>query len=302
MLNFMPSDHDLRTALIFCYPLKKNAAESHQMLVEAYGGSALSCAQCYRWFEKFQNGDFDVRNEKRGRPAKSFEDSELQALLVEDDGQMQEHLAEQLNVDQSTVSLHLKAMGKIIKIGRWVPQELMDCQQENQKMLLVHYKRKSYLHRIVTGDEKWIYFENPKRNQSYVDPGQPSKSTARPNRFSRKTMLCIFWDQEGPIYYELLKPGETINTVRYKQQLLNLNDVVLEKSEQYKKWQLKVIFLDENAPIHHAKPTKDIVKALGREPLAHAAYSPDLAPSDYHLFGSLAHALADQRFTSYENV
>ncbi|GFX09528.1 mariner Mos1 transposase [Trichonephila clavipes] len=93
MSNVMPSDHDLRTALIFCYHLKKNAAESHQMLVEAYGGNALSRAQCYRWFEKFQNGDFDVRNEERGRPAKIFEDAELQALLDEDDGQTQEHLA-----------------------------------------------------------------------------------------------------------------------------------------------------------------------------------------------------------------
>ncbi|GFX13144.1 mariner Mos1 transposase [Trichonephila clavipes] len=121
------------------------------------------------------------------------------------------------------------------------------------------------------------YFENPKRNRSYLDPGQPSKSTARPNRFGRKTMLCIFWDQEGPISYELLKPGETVNTDRYKQQLLNLNDAILEKkSEQYKKRQHKVIFLDDNAPSHRAKRTKDIVKTLGWEPLAHAAYSPDL--------------------------
>ncbi|GFV53711.1 mariner Mos1 transposase [Trichonephila clavipes] len=136
MSNFMPSD----------------AAESHQMLVEAYESNALSRAQCYRWFEKFQNGDFD-----------------------------------------STVSRRLKAMGKIIKVGRWVPRKLTDRQQEKQKivceMLLAHYKRKSYLHRIVTGDEKWIYFENSKRNRTYVDPGQLSKSTARPNRFGRKTML-----------------------------------------------------------------------------------------------------------------
>ncbi|GFV38810.1 mariner Mos1 transposase [Trichonephila clavipes] len=115
-------------------------------------------------------------------------------------------------------------------------------------------------------------------------------------------MLCIFWDQEGPIYYELLKPGETVNTDRYKIQLLNLNDAILEKREQYKKRQHKVIFLDDNAPSHHVKPTKDIVKALGCEPLAHAAYFPDLAPSDYQLFTSLGHALGDQRFTSYENV
>ncbi|GFV10540.1 mariner Mos1 transposase [Trichonephila clavipes] len=77
---------------------------------------------------------------------------------------------------------------------------------------------------------------------------------------------------------------------------------MLEKREQYKKRQHKVIFLDDNAPSHRAKPTKDIVKALGWDSLAHAAYSPDLVPSDYHLFASLGHALADQRFTSYENV
>ncbi|PRD17653.1 UNVERIFIED_CONTAM: mariner\T [Trichonephila clavipes] len=113
MSNFMPSDHDLRTALIFCYHLKKIAAESHQMLVEAYGGNALSRAQCYRWFEKFQN------------------DAELLALLDEDDGQTQEHLAEQLNVDQSTVFRRLKAIDKIIKVGGWVPRELTNRQQEN---------------------------------------------------------------------------------------------------------------------------------------------------------------------------
>ncbi|GFW92261.1 mariner Mos1 transposase [Trichonephila clavipes] len=201
-----------------------------------------------------------------GRPAKTFEEAELQDLLDEDDGQTQKHLAEQLNVDQSTVSCRLKAMRKIIKIGRSVPHELMDRQQENRKlvceMLLARYKRRSYIHRIVTGDEKWIYFENPKRNRSYVDPGKPSKSTARPNCFCCKTMLCIFWDQEGPIYYELLKPGETINSDPYKQELLNLNDAILEKREQCKKRQHKVIFLDDNAPNHRAKPTKNIVKAL----------------------------------------
>ncbi|GFW30749.1 hypothetical protein TNCV_4088691 [Trichonephila clavipes] len=53
----------------------KHAAKSHQMLVEAYGGNDLNRAQCYRWFEKFQNGDFDVKNEERGRPEKKFEEA-----------------------------------------------------------------------------------------------------------------------------------------------------------------------------------------------------------------------------------
>ncbi|GFW77959.1 mariner Mos1 transposase [Trichonephila clavipes] len=102
-------------------------------------------------------------------------------------------------------------------------------------MLIARYKRKSYLHRIVSHHEKWIYFENPKRNRSYFDPGKPSKSTSSPNRFGHKTILCIFWVQEGPIYYELFKPVETVNTDTYKEELLNLNDAILEKREQYKK-------------------------------------------------------------------
>ncbi|GFT26792.1 mariner Mos1 transposase [Trichonephila clavipes] len=131
MSNFIPYDHDLRTTLIYCYHLKNNAAESHQMLIEAYGSKTLRLSQCYRWSEKFQNGYFDARNEERGRPAKKFEDAELQALLDEDNDQTQEHLVEQLNVDQSTVSRRLNAMGNIIKVGICVPHELTDRQQEN---------------------------------------------------------------------------------------------------------------------------------------------------------------------------
>ncbi|GFV10660.1 mariner Mos1 transposase [Trichonephila clavipes] len=74
-----------------------------------------------------------------------------------------------------------------------------------------------------------------------------------------------FLGSEGTTYYELLKPGETVNTDCYKQQLLNLNDAMLEKRTQYKKRQHKVIFLDDNAPSQRAKPTKDIVKVSGWE-------------------------------------
>ena len=104
---------DLRTALIFCFHLKKTAAESHRMLVEAYGEHALGKSQCFEWFKKFRCGNFDARNEERGRPPKKFQDSELQALLDEDDAQTQQQLADQLNVTREVVFIRLKAMGKI---------------------------------------------------------------------------------------------------------------------------------------------------------------------------------------------
>lgn len=172
MTNFVPSNYDLRTSLIFCYHLKKTASEAHQMLVEAYDGHTLSRAQCFRWFEKFRSGDFGIENAERGRPSKKFEDIELEALLDEDNGQTQEMMAEQLGVTQKTISKRLNKMGMVLKQGRWVPHELTERQQENRKvcceMLLARYKKKSFLHRIVTGDEKWVYFVNPKRKRSIL--------------------------------------------------------------------------------------------------------------------------------------
>ena len=66
MSNFVPGNYDLRTALIFNIDLKKTAAESHRMLVEAYGEHALGKSQCFEWFKKFRSGNFDVRIEERG--------------------------------------------------------------------------------------------------------------------------------------------------------------------------------------------------------------------------------------------
>ena len=82
-------------------------------------------------------------------------------------------------------------------------------------MLLERHKKKSFLHRIVTGDKIWIHYENSKGKKSYVKPGQPAKSTAKPNINGAKVMLSIWRDQKGVLYYELLKPGETISGERY---------------------------------------------------------------------------------------
>jgi len=90
---------------------------------------------------------------------------ELQALLDEDDSQTQKQLAEQLSISQQAVSNRLREMEKIQKVGRWVPHELNERQMERRKniceILLERYRRKSFLHRIVTGDEKWFFLGIP---------------------------------------------------------------------------------------------------------------------------------------------
>lgn len=38
-------------------------------------------------------------------------------------------------------------------------------------MLLQSYKKKSFLHRIVIGNENLGHYNNPKRKKAYVKPG-----------------------------------------------------------------------------------------------------------------------------------
>ncbi|KAG5321343.1 MOS1T transposase, partial [Pseudoatta argentina] len=47
---------------------------------------------------------------------------------------------------------------------------------------------------------------------------------------------------------------------------------------------------------------KTYLETLKWEVLPHPPYSPDIAPSDFHLFRSMAHGLADRRFHSYEEA
>ena len=66
------------------------------------------------------------------------------------------------------------------------------------------------------------------------------------------------------MYYELLKPGKTVNTKRYRQQMINLNHARLKNDPKGPAEKGKVILLYDNATsTHTARPVKDTMKLLG---------------------------------------
>ncbi|GFY14859.1 mariner Mos1 transposase [Trichonephila clavipes] len=81
-----------------------------------------------------------------------------------------------------------------------------------------------------------------------------------------------------------------------------LSRALKDKRPQYNERHDKVILQHDNTQPHVAKVVKTYFETLKWEVLPHPLYSPDLAPSDYHLFRSMAHGLADQHFLSYEEV
>ncbi|KAM0726119.1 Histone-lysine N-methyltransferase SETMAR [Formica fusca] len=63
-----------------------------------------------------------------------------------------------------------------------------------------------------------------------------------------------------------------------------------------------IILHHDNARPHAALGTRQKIAELGWEILSHPPYSPDLAPSDYHLFLSLQNFLRGKKFKNEEDI
>ena len=118
----------------------------------------------------------------------------MEDILDEDRSQMLAELGKTIQINESTVSKHLKVLGMIQKQGHWVSYELKPRDVERRfvtcELLLQRHKRKGFLH--VTGEEKWIHYGNPTRRKSWGKPGHASTSSAKPNNHSSKLLFYIW--------------------------------------------------------------------------------------------------------------
>ena len=115
-----------------------------------------------------------------------------------------------------------------------------------------------------------------------------------------KVLASIFWDQNGILLIYYLPKGQTINADYYSSLLVQLKDIFKEKRGG--KFAKGVLFLHDNAPVHRALATQKKLAYLDFQYLDHPSYSPDLAPSDYHLFPGLKKQLKDRHFSYHAEV
>uniref|UniRef100_A0A0N5BRP8 DDE_3 domain-containing protein n=1 Tax=Strongyloides papillosus TaxID=174720 RepID=A0A0N5BRP8_STREA len=62
------------------------------------------------------------------------------------------------------------------------------------------------------------------------------------------------------------------------------------------------ILLHDDAKPHVSKTTMQKLKELECETLAHPPYSPDLSPTDYHLFKELELYLRQKKFAKFDDL
>jgi histone-lysine N-methyltransferase SETMAR len=167
--------------------------------------------------------------------------------------------------------------------------------------LCFRQKHTRFLERIVTGDEKWVFYANVYRRRQWLDLDQKPLPDVKPDLHTKKIMLCIWWDMSGVSYFDLLDINETITADVYSQQLQRLNEVLLQKRSTLAN-QKDVILLHDNSRSHVAKLTQQKIEQLGWEVLPHPPWSPDLSPTDYHLFLSLRNYLCSKHYEDFDEL
>ena len=149
---------------------------------------------------------------------------------------------------------------------------------------------------MVTGDEKWIIYDNNVRKRWWSKPGESLQTVAKPVLTPRKVMLSVCWDWKGIVHHELLEPGQTINSTFYCQKLMRLKQAIKKKRPELinKKG---IVFHHDNPRPRISLVTRQKLRELGWEVLMHPLYSPDITPPDYHLFRSLKNSLNGVKLT-----
>ena len=294
---------EIRYILKFYYKKGKNATQAAKKICDVYGHDAVSIRVAQSWFKRFQSGNFDVKDAPRsGRPITEKVD-EIMEIIEQDRHISSYEIGKQLNIDHKTVLNHLQKAGYKKKLDVWVPHDLTVKNLMDRfsicESLLKRNDIEPFLKRLITGDEKWITYDNNVRKRSWTKRNEAPQTVAKPKLTPRKVMLSVWWDWKGIVHYELLPSGQTIDSNLYCQQLERLRQAI-EKTRPELINRKGVVFHRDNARPHVSIATRQKLRELGWEVLMHPPYSPDLAPSDYHLFRSLQNSLNGTKLASRE--
>jgi [histone H3]-lysine36 N-dimethyltransferase SETMAR len=287
------SRRDIKVISIHEFSLGRTATEAKANICRTIGEATLSLHTLRLWFRRFKNRDFSLDDKPRsGRPV-DLDVADLKALIESDPRQTTRCLAEQLGCSHTTIERHLSDLGKTYRYGVWIPHQLTRDQFERRVdaclELLSSRRNFEWLNNLITGDEKWVLYVNHTCKRQWLSPGDSGIPTPNKELHPKKIMLSVWWGPKGIVHWELLPNGRTVTAEVYCQQLDRV-------AASLKKKQDRVYFLHDNARPHVALATKKKIMELNWTVLPHPPYSPDLAPTDYHLFRSLANHVNGKSF------
>ena len=149
-------------------------------------------------------------------------------------------------------------------------------------------------------EETWLYHYDPETKQQSMEwrhsgsPRSAQNNSECKNALEKSSPQFIFFlggGQESTLPIDYLPKGQTINAEYYSSLLVQLKDILKKKAAGR-----------SQRGVHRALATQKKLAYLGLQCLDHPPYSPDLIPSDYHLFRGLKKQLKGRIRVLYVTV
>ena len=304
---------EIRSVIRFLVAEGINGNEIYQRLKAVY--HCIARSNVYEWVQKFQSGMTSVKDAPRPGQAHCVVTpvtvARAEELVKQDRRMALDEIAANLGISHgSTHHIVHEVLGFNKVCVRWIPRLLtkeMKSQRETSAISLMsrfEAEEHAFLSRIVTGDETWVHYHTPESKRASME--WQHKTSPHPKKCkivtsAGKLMLTIFWDMNGVLVTHYQPRGVTVTRDTYSQLL---RDELKPAIRTKRRGLLKkgVLLLHDDARPHTARRTIETITDLGFEVLPHPPYSPDLAPSDFHLFGPLKEALSGRKFHSDDEV
>ena len=273
----------------------------------------MSDSMVRRWVRLFNEGRENVHDDERsGRPS-LVNDDMVRAIEEKIRGDrrftitsLSEHFPE---ISRSLLhEIVSETLGYRKLCARWVPKQLTEehrMKRRTSAMTFLNRLRdqEDFLNQIVTGDETWVSHATPETKRQSMEwrhTSSPVKTKFKQTLSNRKIMCTVFWDRKGVLLVEFCPQGTTINAAVYCETLKKLRRAIQNKRRGM--LSRGIVLIHDNARPHTAAVTQELLASFKWEQFNHPPYSPDLAPSDYHLFQHLKSFLGGQRFDDDDDV
>lgn len=304
---------ELRAVIRFLNAKGVQPIDIHRQLTEVYGDKCIDVKNVRKWCREFAGGRTEIHDvERSGRPSISDETVEKIEQILRQDRRITIHeLSLRVpEISESSIQRILSEKLDYRKVcARWVPRMLTEDHKrqrvETSRQFLQQWadQKEEFLDSVVTGDETWVFHFTPETKQQSRE--WRHSTSPKPRKFKQtqsagKVMASVFWDRKGILLIDFMPPGTTINADRYCETLKKLRRAIQNRRRGMLSKGVRL--LHDNARPHVARVTQELLKQFGWTVIPHPPYSPDLAPSDYHLFPNLKEHLGGQRFSSDEEV
>lgn len=296
-------DEDIRIIIKFLWSQGKRPTDIMQELRLSDQCKHVSRATVYKWYKRFEDGEWDCEDRERsGRPKKNGIKELIEETLQDDPYQSARSLASSLHVDKNTVCSIMKNELNMRKVNlHWIPHELSDHQKKvrvdlSSEMLNV-LKNIRFLSSVLTGDETFLYWKNP-RNSMWLQSDLSPPSRERKSIGAKKLMISVIWSSSGMKSIVMLPRGQSFNKEFFMDTVLADLLETIKLARPVKKTSELILHIDNARP--HL--VDDYLTRNGLTRLPHPPYSPDLAPSDFFLFGYLKMRLEGKFFNSDDEL